>query len=303
MRLYERISPEDSQKTVYQVLKNRLMISTKLLKKLRDNNLIFLNGQSVFTIHRVREGDILTVDLDGLPESGLYVVPEDLPLDVLYEDECFIAINKAPNTVVHPTNIHSGGTIANALAYRYLKNGYKAKIHPVSRLDRDTSGVILFAKDNHSAHLFSRMHHAQTFEKEYIGIVDGIITPPAGEITYPIGRDPNSIVLRIVSPDGYPTKTRYETISVSSLFPVSLAAFYPLTGRTHQIRVHAKAIGHPIISDQLYGDDKYADVIPRQALHSKKLQFLHPFNKNEITIEAPLPTDIQAALDKLGLTL
>jgi 23S rRNA pseudouridine1911/1915/1917 synthase len=301
LNISERVTPEDSQKTVYSILKNRLKISSKLLKKLRDNNLIFVNGAPAYTKYRVSEGDVVVAALDGLYDAGNFdLTPEDIDLDIIYEDDCLLAVNKEPGAIIHPTGLHMGGTVANALAYRYQKEGRNARVHPISRLDRNTSGVILFAKDVHISHLFSKMHHERILKKEYVAIVDGFISPSSGEIDIPIKRAPGSIMLRMASVEGQPALTRYRTACISERTATSLMSFYPVTGRTHQIRLHAGAVGNPVISDQLYGNDKYISIIPRHALHSKTICFQHPLTHKDITINAPLPIDMLTALEILG---
>ena len=311
MILTRVIDSADAGKTVLSVLKNNFCLSTKLLRRLKVKNLIAVNGRSVYTNYILSENDVLTVTIEQTSVSSQNVLPESIPLDVLYEDDCFIAINKPHNMIVHPTNNHLTGTLANALAYKYLSTRCSGEsqdvcedgVHPVSRLDRDTTGVALFAKNSHIAHLFHEMHKKHSIEKEYVGIVTGIFVPPSGEINLPIERAEGSIMLRRTSVSGKPALTLFKTADVNESASASLVLFYPVTGRTHQIRLHAKELGHPLLSDDLYGNEKRAEIISRHALHSLSMKFSHPLTLEPITICAPLPDDMIVATQKLGLNL
>ncbi len=325
----------DSGKAVKYILKSRLNISERLIKKLKYQSKILLNGQPVFVNVIVNCGDILEVEIE-YDEEAEDLVPQDIPIDIIYEDDCLIVINKSADIVVHPTCAHPDGTLANAVAFHLKKSGIIKKIRPVIRLDRNTTGIIIFAKNSFSQEFLIRQMNSKSFVKEYIGIVHGIVKSPAGTINLPIERKEGSIMLRHVSPSGDRSVTHFETVEL--LNNSSLLKFRLETGRTHQIRVHCQAIGHPLVGDTLYpyldtfqtseirmqinGDNIYYEIgngipvytdaitqnqkslaepgiIERQALHSYKVEFLHPLTGKNLQLVAPIPKDINNAVEIL----
>ncbi len=271
----------DVGKTVANILRDNLNVSARLLKKLKNNNCIFVNKTPVFTSYKLNENDILEVRIDFEEDDD--IIPQKIDLNILYEDDYILAINKPSGIVVHPSSYHPDWTLANGVKY-YLNNG--KKIRPINRLDRDTSGIVLFAKNEYVQEAFS---NTKT-NKIYIAITDGIITPEADTINAPIARKEDSIMERIVSSTGQNAITHYETIKCvngNSLLKVCIE-----TGRTHQIRVHLAYKGFPILGDTLYG--KESSLISRQALHAYELSFVHPITKDYINITAPLPDDIKS---------
>jgi 23S rRNA pseudouridine1911/1915/1917 synthase len=290
---------QDELKTIKFILKDRLGISERLLKRLKFAGKIFLNKLPVHVNALVTTGDIVEAHIE-FDEINEYVIPEDIDIDILFEDDSIIAINKAPGIVVHPTAGHPSGTIANALTCHLMKRGIKSLIRPVNRLDRDTTGVVVFAANQYVQENLSIQMKSGSFRKEYLGIVYGIIKDKIGSIELPIERKPGSIMLRHVSPTGAPSVTRYEVLEY--LNNATLLKFVLETGRTHQIRVHCQAIGHPLIGDTLYPSlDMYPDIkiIERQALHSFRTSFLHPFSKNMLELVAPIPNDMLSAMEIL----
>lgn len=286
---------ESDGKTVMHVLKNRLELSSRLIKKLKYSGRIFCNSIPVYVTAIVKHGEVVSALLD-IPEENENITPENIPLDIIYEDECIIALNKNADIVVHPTSTHLTGTVANALAFYYLNKGIKKKIRPVSRLDRDTTGIIIFAKNEFvQEHLIQQMKN-KTFLKKYIGIVNGTMKNLQGTIDLPIERKPESIMLRQVSVSGVPSITHYKVIRY--LKNATYLCFSLETGRTHQIRVHCKEIGYPLIGDSLYSGNK-TDLITRQALHSYMVSFQHPISKQNIELTSPIPSDIANLLEIL----
>lgn len=300
MRLELKISAEDSLKTVKQLLKNKLHLSERLIRKLKQSGGILLNSVPVHVNEKVSEGDILEalVELDQHNED---IIPEKMDLDIIYEDDCLIAINKPQDMVVHPSVRHFTGTVANGLMQYLLSKGKRTLIRPVSRLDRDTSGVIVFALNPHVQNDLVRQMRSNSYQKEYLGIVHGILPESGGTIDMPIERLPGSIMLRRVSSGGAPSITHYEVIERFS--GCSFLRFRLVTGRTHQIRVHCQAFGHPLVGDTLYSlpeyENKYAGLIQRQALHSAMVSFIHPFSGTPLTLNAALPDDFLRALEIL----
>lgn len=295
MELKYTVSEKFGGKTVKHVLKSELKLSERLVKRLKYGGRIFLNSIPVHVNVIVKPGDELAVFIDFEEESE-EIIPENLTIDIIYEDEYLIIINKSPGMVVHPTSTHSSGTVANGVMYHFLVNGTKRKIRPVSRLDRDTSGIIIFAKNQYVQEYLVRQMAAKTFTKAYIGIVHGIVEPVIGTIDLPIGRSPDSIISRHVTDSGAPSVTRFKVVEY--LNNASLVEFHLETGRTHQIRVHCQAIGHPIIGETMYSNIQ-TGLIGRQALHSYKVGFIHPFSHTSLELSLPLPEDMQQVLEIL----
>jgi 23S rRNA pseudouridine1911/1915/1917 synthase len=219
-----------------------------------------------------------------------------MPLVIAYEDNALLVIDKPSGIMVHPTARQDGITIANGVLHHYRESGQSCDFHPVHRLDRQTSGLLLVAKNAYIHHLLSGqgIKHVQ---RSYQAIVTGQPQPLSGTIDAPIGRKPGSIIERMISASGQEAVTDYRTISgtsTASLMQISLR-----TGRTHQIRVHFSHIGHPLLGDDLYGG--CTDLINRQALHAGKLAFNHPITNELLTIHSPLPPDMLSILTVLGI--
>lgn len=197
---------------------------------------------------------------------------------------------KPAGMLTHPLTFEAENTLANAVMHHFQKTGQQIGCHPLYRLDRNTSGLVVFAKLPQLQHLFGGNH--QQLKRYYLAIVHGSISPPDGTVDAPIGRAADSIILHQVSLDGKRAITYYRTLKTYpdySLVELNLA-----TGRTHQIRVHMAHLGHPLLGDDLYGGRR--DLITRHALHAYRLQFTHPFTHEEITVESPLPADMQKLL-------
>jgi 23S rRNA pseudouridine1911/1915/1917 synthase len=278
-------------KKVFNVLKGPMKLSSRLITRLKKENGIVLNGRPARTIDAVHIGDTVSVILEFNEES--YIKPEDSPISIIYEDDCLLAVNKGPHTPVHTSAWHQSGTLAQAILWYYQKQGLSIKIRPINRLDRDTSGLTLFAKNSHMQDQLVRQMKENRVLKEYLGIVHGNFDPTEGTIRLPIARKEGSILERTIDPSGDDSITHYKTLETSD--SLSLIQFILETGRTHQIRVHSKAMGHPILGDWLYSDIT-TDLIDRQALHAHKLSFDHPLTGERIDLTAPLPEDMKRVL-------
>ena len=265
------------------ILRDKLKISNRLLIKLKLNHMIFVNDISVSINHELKENDIVETRIDFIEEDD--IISEKMDLDILYEDEYLLAINKLPGIVVHPSSYHPNGTLANGVKY-YLNN--KRKIRPINRLDRDTSGVVLFAKNEYIQERFVSLK----IDKEYIAIVNGVPSPLDDTINAPIARKEGSIMERCVLEAGQEAVTHYKVIEEHENY--SILSVKIETGRTHQIRVHMAHIGHPIVGDTLYGQE--SELINRQALHSYKTSFVHPITEEDVCIIAEVPNDISMLL-------
>lgn len=258
-------------------------ISQNNWRKIKTEGTILVNDIPALINQRLQPGDTVAFTLPVQPSS---VLPEQGPLSIIYEDNDLIVVNKPANMLVHPTVSDDKHTLANFLAGYYLKNHIPAGIHPVFRLDRNTSGLVLFAKKPHIQHQLSS---GTALKKEYLGLLCGVPMTPKGSIEAPIARKPGSIIERIVDENtGKFAQTDYEVLALYKK-SVSLVRFTLFTGRTHQIRVHSAHIGCPLLGDNLYG-------VPgpqsRHALHCWRLNFCHPATKKNISLTAPLPQDL-----------
>lgn len=276
------VKNEDDNLKVSKILLNKLNISSRLLNKLKMNEKIIVNNKPVFSNYIVHTNDEIIVKIDFYEED--YIKPENMYLDILYEDDYYLAVNKPAGIVVHPSSNHLSNTLANGVKY-YLNN--RKKIRAINRLDKDTSGIVLFAKNEYIQEL---MIKKVKIRKEYIAIIDGILEKKSDTINKPIGRKKGSIMEREVSKEGQIAITHYEVIKEINN-KLSLLKIWLETGRTHQIRVHLAYLGTPILGDTLYG--KESNLIFRQALHASKMFFKHPILDKEVEIEAPLPEDMK----------
>ena len=284
-----KIDPSMHGKTVKYILQNRLSLSSSIITNLKkEESGIMLSGQRVFVDRQVCEGDELIITVSDRRSD----IPEgDFPLDIIYEDEDIIAINKPRNMPTHPSQNHYEDTLANGLMHYY--KGMNFTFRAITRLDRDTSGVVLIAKNPVSAAALGDNMKSGNIHKEYVAVVCGAPNPPKGRIDAPIKRLRESVILRCVAADGKEAITDYET--VSTLNGLSLVRLNPLTGRTHQLRVHLSHIGTPIYGDDLYGAMQEGESVQ---LHCKKITFIHPVSKTEMTLEAPVPNDMTNLIDK-----
>lgn len=254
---------------------------------------ILVNGKNVTVRYSLQPGDILEVRFPP-EEKNEQLKGENIPLSILYEDKDIIILNKPAHMNTIPSREHPTGSLANALQYYYEKHDISSSIHIVTRLDRDTSGIVLVAKHRYAHHLFSLMQKEQQIERFYEALAEGVFKKKKDTIDAPIGRKATSIIQREVRADGQKAVTHYEVITQYSHF--AHIGLKLETGRTHQIRVHMEAIGHPLLGDDLYGGSR--ELISRQALHCKKIRFFHPFLQKDFFIECPLPEDMQIVLNK-----
>lgn len=271
---------------VRDVLSKCFRISDGLCSKLkRRDNCILVNGSSAYVTMPVHAGDHLSVVVSDSAKDPR-IQPIHHPLDIVYEDEDLLVINKQANLAIHPSRDPKEVTLENALAY-YL--GQDENPHPVSRLDKDTTGLITVAKSGWAHSIMKTVQHSGQMQKAYLAIVKGCPPQESGIIEAPIGPLENSTYQRVVRNDGSPSKSEYRVIS--SWNDLALVHLVPCTGRTHQLRVHMAYIGCPLLGDWLYGNKD--DRILRPALHSSSLTFFHPLTGEEISLAAPLPEDMK----------
>jgi 23S rRNA pseudouridine1911/1915/1917 synthase len=271
-------------KTILQILKEDLSFSNRLISKIKND--VLLNDKSAKTYDTAEIGDIIKVDI-GFEETSDNIVPNnDIELKVLYEDEWMLIVDKPPFMPVHPSINHYEDSLSNGVKAYFLKNGINKKIRPVNRLDKNTTGIVIFAKSEYI------QENLTDYEKYYLTIVDGQ-TEESGTIDKPIARKFPSIIERTIRDDGDQAITHYKRLEFKN--NMSLVECKLETGRTHQIRVHMASIGHFIIGDDLYGES--STFINRQALHAYKIKFVHPVSRKEMVIESELPDDMKSILE------
>ena len=293
MRLYFTV-PEDRQTQNGVLLRSflrRCAVSTELARgvKFRGSG-FFADGQPVQANRRVYPGQVVSFELP--PEQEGVAPQPEIPVQVVYQDAFAVVLEKPPHLAVHPTLNYPYDTLANGYGAWAAQQGHSPVFRPVNRIDKDTSGLVLAAKNTYAAPLL-----AQNVEKLYYAVVEGELPLGKGVIDAPIGRQADSIIGRCVTPEGKPSRTEYTIVKVKN--GLSLAACVPVTGRTHQIRVHMAYIGHPILGDTVYGH-KYKELgQDSQCLHAGQLCFRHPRDGRPVLVFAPLPDYFLEVLNKL----
>lgn len=261
-------------------------ISSGLWKRIKHSGTFAVNGLPAIAARTMlHTGDIVSYELPIVSS----VTPERLPLAIVYEDNNLLIIDKPAGQLVHPTTKEAHGTVANAVLGLYEERSIRLDFHPCHRLDRNTTGLLLIAKHPEVQYQMAKQN---TLTREYLALIDGMLTPTEGTVDAPIARALPSIILRCVSPNGKPARTHYRmewTNTRQSLLRLRLE-----TGRTHQIRVHLAHLGHPLLGDDLYGGS--TDLIPRHALHSVRLTLTHPRTGERLSVESLLPEDMARIL-------
>lgn len=291
------LSEAEEGMTLRTVVRQKLKLSRRLatrLKKVEQG--ITVNGERLYMDARLRAGDVVEIRLPV--ETSESIEPQPMDLEILYEDEYLLAVNKPAGLIVHPTLGHYRDTLANGVMYYWQEKGEMYRFRPVHRLDEHTSGVVLIAKNAYVHQQLSEQLQQQKVEKIYTAFVHGVIDVPRDTITGPIDRDPEQPHVRIVTEDGYPAITTYEVLRSYPEAEACKVKVWLGTGRTHQIRVHMQWLGHPLIGDPMYGspswdNERYAPYMNRQALHALQLSFEHPLKGTKVTITAPLPADLR----------
>ena len=283
------VPPERAGQKVDTLLRKELGLSGTVIRRIKwlpDG--ILLDGTRVFTSCRVEPGQVLSVRLSD-PEVRSGVVPAPGPLDIVYEDGDLLVVNKAPGVLVHPGTGHFSDTIGNFLMEYYKNQGIEADFHPVHRLDKGTSGLLVVAKHPHAQERLKGQLHTSEFRRTYLAVCLGSPPAEAGEVDAPIGMAEGSILARAVRPDGLPAKTRYQVLKRQG--NRTLVRLELVTGRTHQVRVHMAYLGCPLAGDFLYGVED-PDLIGRPALHSWRLEVRQPVTGERLTFQAALPEDM-----------
>lgn len=279
---------KNNEFSINQILQNELNISSRLLYKLIKNKRILLNGTTCDTRNFTNAGDVLTVDFN-YEEDNSNIIPTKMDLNIVFEDEWLLVINKPASVAIHPSILHYSDSLCNGIRFYFDSIGLKKKIRPVNRLDLNTSGLVVFAKCEYIQECLISQMKDNLFKKEYLAFCEGIFKNKSGTIDLPIARKENSIIERCISKDGQTSITHYEVLKEFDNY--SLVKCVLETGRTHQIRVHMSGISHPLIGDSLYGS--ISDLINRQALHCYKLQFLHPITEKIMDFCGEIPIDLK----------
>ena len=264
-------------------LKEEMKMSTGLMNRLKWQDLIFVNGTAQHTDFAVRPGDIITVALDE-PAPGYPA--QDGDLTILYEDDHILAVDKPAGMLIHPSRSQNTGTLANFVLGYYRRSGQNSAFHPVTRLDRDTFGIVLLAKNSHIHSLLQ----VCDMKKTYHALTLGGPTDDAGTIDAPIARRPLPSLLREVRPDGKPSVTEYRVLERKD--KLCKLALRPVTGRTHQLRVHCSYMGFPIIGDPQYGSEESRFGLESQMLCARSLEFTHPMTRERLLLVSQMDTEL-----------
>jgi 23S rRNA pseudouridine1911/1915/1917 synthase len=281
----------EAGRTVGDILRGPLGLSGRAIQRLTRGRGIRVNRRAAWLEAKVRAGDVVTARVES--RSGAGLEPVAMELSIAYEDDQVLVIDKPPFLLVHPTSPSHDRTLAHGVAAHLRSRGGQAAVHPVHRIDRDTSGLVLFARSPHAHHLLDRELREGGFEREYLALVEGTVEGDEGTIAAPVARAHGNPTLREVRADGDPAVTRWrveERLPTATLLRCRLE-----TGRTHQIRVHLAHLGHPVIGDRPYGA-RPTPLLRRHALHAARLAFPHPSTGERVSLEAPLPPDLLEAV-------
>lgn len=290
-----KVGEDGNEIKIRDYMKDNLNLSGRFIRGSAMNKRLRVNGKEVKLNYRLHEGDMIEVIVNA--EESQDIEGEDLNIKVIYEDDDLLIVDKPPFMVVHPTKSHQTGTLANGVIHHFRSNNDNSIVRLVSRLDRDTSGLIMIAKNQ-----FSHMNLAKSMEKNlirksYLAIIHGELENHEGTIDLPIGRPTNETIKRAVLEDGQRSITHYKVIE--SYKEGALVELLLETGRTHQIRVHLNHVGCPIYGEQLYSDFNDEELISRQALHAYVLSLPHPRTGKILNFKSDIPEDMQKLINKL----
>lgn len=287
------ISELNGNQSIEEYLKNFWHFPKKLLHELRMDKGVKLNGEIKAWNTMLSIGD--KVEINMFKEEDYGVIPQNQEIEICYEDDHFLIANKPFGVDTHPNEAGQIHTLANGVAYHFEQLGLKTKIRHIHRLDKDTTGGIVFAKHALSSAVLDSMLSQRKIKRTYTAIVEGNVKSNEGTINEPIGRDRHHPTRRRVSPRGDKAVTHYKKVNYISKQNITILQCQLDTGRTHQIRVHLSHLGYPIVGDTLYGSK--SKLWNRQALHASNVQLIHPFTNNKLSIDIPFPTDIRKLLN------
>ncbi len=284
-RLTVSIAPEQAGRTIKSLMLRELAMSNTLLSSLKFRpGGILKNGVQARVTDRVQTGDLLSFSIADRRQNTAAPMALDIP--ILWEDEALVILDKPAGVGVY------GGNRPNLAGFFASKWGYNREFHLVNRLDVGTSGLLVVAKDGYTHDQLRRLLHTERFRREYLAVAEGVITPEQGLLDLPISRGPVAGTRRAVDPSGLPSRTEYQVLDHKE--DRTLLRLRLHTGRTHQIRVHLAALGHPLMGDRLYGAQTSAP--GRPALHSHRLRLCHPITGETIQVTAPIPADIKSIM-------
>ncbi|WP_102271802.1 RluA family pseudouridine synthase [Cytobacillus massiliigabonensis] len=287
-QLQWQVTEPDANKNIKDFLKEKKISKAALTDIKFKGGYITVNGSEQTVRYSLKQDDCLTIGFpEEFPSEGMK--GERIPLQILYEDDFLLVVNKPSGMSTIPSREHPAGSLANALIGHYEQKDLKATAHIVTRLDRDTSGIVLIAKHRHVHHLLSEQQKAKGVKRVYEAFAEGALRNHSGVIEQPIARKKDSIIEREVNLNGQYARTRYEVINFYQSY--THLKLQLDTGRTHQIRVHLSYLGHPLLGDDLYGGT--AGLMNRQALHCCELSFYHPFLEEHLSFQQELPEDMK----------
>lgn len=296
-KIFFNVEEEEQGLKLREYLRKNKKLSGRLIKGAAIDGRIEVNDNRVKLNYILKLKDIVSIDL--AKEESQNVNPEKMDIDIVYEDEDIVVVNKRPGMVVHPTKSYQSGTLANGLLYHFREEGENCIVRLVSRLDMDTSGLVIVGKNQFAHMCLARDMKGKDFEKSYIAIVHGNMENKEGTIDLPIYRPENVMgIKRIIDDRGQKSVTHYKVLE--SLKSADIVKLTLETGRTHQIRVHLSSMGYPIYGDSLYCDHDDSKYIDRQALHAYRLKFPHPRTGKIVELETDLPNDIKKLIEKLS---
>jgi len=279
------VKAEEDGVMVKDIVYGRLELSRGLLRRMKRGGGVYLNGHRDYLSRRVKPGDIIQIVFF---DEGTAMEPQAIPLDIVYEDEYLLVVNKAAGMPVHPTGAYQEGTLANAIAHYWRELKLNTKVRLVHRIDKDTSGLVLVAKEPFTLQRLLQQLSRQELVREYLAIVEGELEDRQGVLTMAIGRSMDHGVKRAVSDEGKKARTVYKVLQASPKATLLRARLE--SGRTHQIRVHFADLGHPVMGDPLY--NRALPGIPGQALHAWRLEFVHPRTQERHVITSPMPSEM-----------
>lgn len=295
---FKYIVNSDKYSNVKELLKVKFKFSERMIIKLKKEKRIFLNNSPVYISAPLNIHDVIQIDMDFV-ETADNIQPTQMNLKIIYEDEYLLILNKPAGLPIHPSANHFSDSLSNGVKYYFDTKNLTIKLRPVNRLDKDTSGIVIFAKHPYIQECLINQMKNKKFCKNYLALVSGIFSPQNGTINAPITRKDNSIIERTIDLSSTLDKeqaiTHYKTLEI--LKNASLVEFTLETGRTHQIRVHSKFMNCPLIGDTLYGNP--STLISHQALHAYKISFYHPITNEFLEFTTQMPEDFKEAYLKL----